>query len=99
MAPNAGVVKSVQYQARGAGHYLVLDGSDENRDYLFMHLRTGSVRVTVGQSVRAGEKLAEVGNTGRSFGAHLHFEVWVGGGWYSGGRPVDPLPLLRSWSR
>ena len=29
---------------------------------------------------------------GRSFGAHLHFEIWTGGGWYTGGRPVDPLP-------
>jgi murein DD-endopeptidase MepM/ murein hydrolase activator NlpD len=55
--------------------------------------------VTEGQRVRIGAPLGQVGNTGVSFGPHLHFEVWVGGGWYTGGRPIDPLPLLRAWSR
>lgn len=97
VAPRGGVVKAVAYQASGAGHYVVLDGAGEDRDYVFMHMRTGSVAVTKGQTVRIGEKLGEVGNTGRSFGAHLHFEIWTGGGWYTGGRPVDPLPYLRVW--
>jgi murein DD-endopeptidase MepM/ murein hydrolase activator NlpD len=55
--------------------------------------------VTEGQRVRIGAPLGEVGNTGASFGAHLHFEVWVRGGWYTGGEPIDPLPLLRRWAR
>ena len=38
-----------------------------------------------------------MGNTGRSFGAHLHFEIWTGGGWYTGGKAVDPLPFLQAW--
>ncbi len=97
VAPSAGVVQTVQYQASGAGHYVVLDGDGEDRDYVFMHLQTGSIPVREGTRVRAGQLIGRVGNTGRSFGAHLHFEVWVGGGWYSGGRPVDPLPLLQSW--
>ena len=97
LAPRGGLVKAVQYQASGAGHYVVIDGADEDRDYVFMHLRTGSIPVREGQSVRTGQQIGEVGNTGRSFGAHLHFEVWAGGGWYSGGRAVDPLPLLRAW--
>ena len=29
------------YQAGGAGHYVVLDGAGEDRDYVFMHMRTG----------------------------------------------------------
>lgn len=95
--PRGGIVEAVQYQASGAGHYVVVDGAGEDRDYVFMHLRTGSIPVREGQSVKTGQRIGEVGNTGRSFGAHLHFEVWTGRGWYSGGRPVDPLPLLRAW--
>jgi murein DD-endopeptidase MepM/ murein hydrolase activator NlpD len=97
VAPRGGVVTTVAYQAAGAGHYVVLRGAGEDRDYVFMHLRSGSVRVSPGQRVRTGQRLAEVGSTGRSSGPHLHFEVWVGG-WFSGGRPIDPLPLLRAWA-
>ena len=98
LAPRAGIVEAVQYQERGAGHYVVIDGVGEDRDYVFMHLRTGSVRVQEGQYVRTGQAIAEVGDTGRSSGAHLHFEIWEGGGWYGGGRPVDPLPMLKRWA-
>lgn len=97
VAPWAGVVEYVRYQRNGAGHYVVLDGDDEDLDYVFMHLRGGSIPVRAGQHVAAGELIGEVGSTGRSSGAHLHFEVWVGGWYEQGGEPVDPLPLLRAW--
>jgi len=45
-------------------------------------------RVAVGQSVEAGHVIGAIGNTGRSTGAHLHFEVRVGG------RAVNPRPFL-----
>ncbi|HYI98511.1 MAG TPA: M23 family metallopeptidase [Thermoleophilaceae bacterium] len=99
VAPWAGTVEAVKYQAGGAGHYVVLDGEGEDRDYVFMHLRQGSVIVTRGAVVVKGQQLAQVGNTGSSTGAHLHFEIWVGGGWYTGGQPVDPLPFLQAWLR
>jgi murein DD-endopeptidase MepM/ murein hydrolase activator NlpD len=99
VAPHGGTVEAVQYQAQGAGHYVVLDGND-GRDYVFMHLRTDSILVREGERVRTGQQLAEVGNTGSSSGAHLHFEIWEGGGgWFDGGQPVDPLPYLKSWDR
>jgi murein DD-endopeptidase MepM/ murein hydrolase activator NlpD len=97
VAPYAGVIDWVRFQRGGAGHYVVLD-ADDDRDYVFMHLRRGSIRVAEGQRVAAGEQIAEVGNSGRSFGAHLHFEVWTGGWVEKGGEPVDPLPLLEAWA-
>jgi len=41
----------------------------------YVHLRRGSVRVRVGQSVAAGEALGEIGSSGCSTAPHLHFEV------------------------
>jgi murein DD-endopeptidase MepM/ murein hydrolase activator NlpD len=97
VAPHAGVVEEVGYQAGGAGHYVVLDGDHEDYDYVFMHLRTRSVAIAAGEQVRTGQRIGEVGSTGRSSGPHLHFEIWVGG-WFAGGHPIDPLPLLQAWS-
>jgi murein DD-endopeptidase MepM/ murein hydrolase activator NlpD len=48
-------------------------------------MREGSLALTPGQTVRVGQLVGRVGNSGRSTGAHLHFEVRVGG------EPVDPL--------
>jgi murein DD-endopeptidase MepM/ murein hydrolase activator NlpD len=95
VAPYRGVVTAVEYQARGAGHYVVIHSADY--DYVFMHLRTGSTVVKQGQSVRTGQRVGDVGSTGESSGPHLHFEVWVGA-WYAGGHPIDPLPLLQAWA-
>jgi murein DD-endopeptidase MepM/ murein hydrolase activator NlpD len=97
VAPRGGLIEAVQYQAAGAGHYVVLDADDEDHDYVFMHLRTGSIPVEEGDRVRTGQVIGEVGNTGSSTGPHLHFEIWVGG-WYTGGQPIDPLPLLQAWA-
>jgi murein DD-endopeptidase MepM/ murein hydrolase activator NlpD len=97
-ATRGGVVETVAYQAGGAGNYIVIDGAGEGRDYVYMHLQTGSTRVRVGQRVATGERIASVGNTGASFGAHLHFEIWQGQ-WWGGGEPTDPYPFLRRWDR
>jgi biotin carboxyl carrier protein len=96
VAPTAGLVTWRAYQASGAGYYLVLDGDAVSYNYVFMHLQRGSLLVGKGDRVAAGQRLASVGNTGRSFGAHLHFEIWDGP-WYAGGRAIDPLPFLKSW--
>jgi murein DD-endopeptidase MepM/ murein hydrolase activator NlpD len=95
VAPYRGTVAFVGYQAKGAGRYVVIHGADY--DYVFMHLLTGSVLVDEGDRVRTSQTVAAVGSTGESTGPHLHFELWVGG-WYQGGHPIDPLPLLQAWA-
>ena len=42
---------------------------------LYGHMAYNTVRVSVGQRVSRGEILGYMGNTGYSFGGHLHFEV------------------------
>lgn len=96
VAPYSGRISWVKYQAEGAGYYVVLD-ADDNRDYVFMHLQKGSINVKQGDEVPTGKLLARVGSTGRSSGPHLHFEIWTGGPWQFGGKPVDPLPSLKRW--
>jgi Peptidase family M23 len=98
VAPRGGLIKTVAFQAGGAGNYAVLDGRSEPRDYVLMHMRTGSVVVREGQRVRTGQRIGDVGATGEASGPHLHFEIWLGP-WSAGGRAVDPLPFLKVWDR
>lgn len=98
LAPVAGTITWKANQPGGAGIYLVLRGAADGRDYVFMHLKSGSVLVTPDSAVAAGQQLAEVGATGIASGPHLHFEIWVGGWQAKGGEPIDPLPQLQRWA-
>ena len=42
---------------------------------LYYHLKSGSVCVSVGQSVKRGQKLGIMGATGQATGVHLHFQI------------------------
>lgn len=74
MAAAAGeviVAKGSGYNG-GYGEYVVIK-HDNGTQTLYAH--ASSVIVSMGQRVQQGQVIAYVGNTGRSTGAHLHFEV------------------------
>jgi murein DD-endopeptidase MepM/ murein hydrolase activator NlpD len=98
VSPRAGSVHWRAFQKGGAGHYVVIRG-DDGRDYVFMHMVDGSVTVTKGGFVTAGQQIGAVGSTGASSGPHLHFEIWPDG-WYASkaSKPIDPLPDLLAWA-
>ncbi len=98
VAPLAGEILFNDYQAKGAGRYIVLR-ADNGWDMFFAHLLAGSATLGPGARVAAGGRIGLVGSTGGSSGPHLHFEIWPNG-WrhLRGTRPIDPLPQLRRWA-
>ena len=61
---------------------------DHGNDLITRYAHSSRVLVKKGDIVKRGQKIAEVGSTGRSTGPHLHFEVWVTG------VPQDPARFL-----
>ena len=57
------------------GNFVEIDhGYGVTSRYAHLH----KVLVTVGQVVQPGQKIALMGNTGRSTGTHLHYEIKIG---------------------
>jgi murein DD-endopeptidase MepM/ murein hydrolase activator NlpD len=96
VAPLAGTILSVSYQAGGAGYYAV-EHTGVGFDFMFAHCKAGSLAVGTGQAVAAGQALCNAGQTGSATAPHLHFEMWVGGWQAVTGHPIDPLPYLQAW--
>ena len=57
-----------------AGNYIIMKCGDQVYAAL-VHLQTGSIQVSVGQSVKKGEVIGRVGHSGNSFAPHLHFQL------------------------
>ena len=57
-----------------AGNHVVV-GMDGGYSAAYAHLKPGSVRVKVGEKVRAGELIGLLGNSGASLAPHLHFHI------------------------
>lgn len=62
---------------------------DDGTVCLYAHLERASV--SVGQRVSKGQVIGRMGNSGNSFGAHLHWEFWTKNDYYFN---VDPSPYL-----
>lgn len=74
-APAAGTVVMVEpLTVRGNVVFI-----DHGWGVLTGYWHLSSFEVAVGQYVEQGELIARVGNTGLSTGAHLHWEMWIGG--------------------
>ncbi|MGG1664426.1 murein hydrolase activator EnvC family protein [Brevibacillus sp. NRS-1366] len=87
MAAADGVVIFAGY-SNGFGNTVMIKHSAEITT-LYGHIREGGIKVSVGQSVSRGQKIAEVGSTGRSTGNHVHFTV------YKNDVAVNPMPYLK----
>ncbi|MBS7272458.1 peptidoglycan DD-metalloendopeptidase family protein [Fibrobacter sp.] len=82
-----GTVVKVRNQGRrkGYGKYVILDHGN-GLTTLYAHL--ASWQVNVGDTLQAGDTIGVGGNTGRSFGAHLHFEMRFNGNY------IDPATVF-----
>ena len=89
LAAAGGVVVVSEYNS-GYGNMVEVD---HGNDLLTRYAHASSVFVKKGDLVKRGQKIAAVGTTGRSTGAHLHFEVLVQG------VPQDPQKFLAAGSQ
>ncbi len=72
--PNSGkLAVPITYETL-AGNYIIEDLGD-GHFAAYAHLRPGTLKVKVGDTVHAGDVLAHLGNTGNSSEPHLHFQV------------------------
>jgi murein DD-endopeptidase MepM/ murein hydrolase activator NlpD len=72
-ATQQGIIMQSGFEGAAGNFVLIRHAGGEHS--LYAHLRQGSVRVRVGQSVSAGETIAEAGSSGNSTEPHLHFQV------------------------
>jgi murein DD-endopeptidase MepM/ murein hydrolase activator NlpD len=88
-ATAAGRITTANYQ----GGYGLLVEIDHGNGLATRYGHLSAIEVNEGQTVEVGEPVGRIGNTGRSTGPHLHYEVRIAG------EPVDPLRYLRAGVR
>lgn len=84
-AGKVSVVQNSYTQGSGPGKYVNID---HGNGMVTRYLHQSKIVVKQGDQVQAGQLIGYVGNTGHSFGAHLHFEVRING------KAVDPTPYI-----
>jgi murein DD-endopeptidase MepM/ murein hydrolase activator NlpD len=70
------------------GNYVVIDHGNGEFSHLG-HLKPGTVKVAVGEKVRAGQRIAQVGTSGSSLFPHLHYELATSAGTDGEGLPTQ----------
>ena len=92
LAAADGTVTRADYTDQWGGHIIIehrLDGGTVATAYV--HMWEDGIHVSVGDTVTAGQHIADVGSSGMSTGPHLHFEVHEGG---MDGDYADPAAWL-----
>ncbi len=79
------------YAGSAAGYNVVVQ---HENGYTTVYAHCSKIYVKNGQSVKRGQTIAAVGQTGRAFGNHLHFGVFVGVP-YSNGKGINPLQFYK----
>jgi len=87
-----GVVRIATSSGGAYGVTVVIDHQIDGQlvSSRYAHMQYGSLQVSPGQQVGVGTILGRTGNTGRSYGAHTHFEILM-----NGTTAIDPIPWLR----
>ncbi|MFN3789806.1 peptidoglycan DD-metalloendopeptidase family protein [Massilia sp.] len=76
-------------RVKGWGNYVVIEHGGGSKS-LYAHLQTGDIKVSVGDTVTAGEAIALSDNSGGSQASHLHVEYAPSGEIFRKGSKVDP---------
>ena len=87
VAGASGTVTTAGWSTGGYGNYVIIDHGN-GVETLYAHMLDNSLMVNPGDKVTKGQAIGRVGNTGYSFGAHLHFEVRING------NRLNPAPYL-----
>jgi len=73
-----GIVTKVVNKGKKGGTMCLIRIKHKDYQSAYYHLKSGSVKVKVGDYVKKGQAIAEVGNTGKVTGKHLHYQLDLG---------------------
>lgn len=79
-----GRVEVAKYTSGDYGNYIIID----HGGYKTLYGHCDELKVKEGELVKAGDVIATCGNSGRSTGPHLHFEIRIGD------KRIDPTPFI-----
>ncbi len=100
IATKAGIITKVVDQCTsggdstcggGYGNYVVISHADGTHT-LYAHLHENTIPIKVNESINQGQIIGKMGNSGKSTGMHLHFEIMVGSN--DSSSVVDPLTYI-----
>lgn len=87
LAAHEGIVVYTGHDFSGYGKMVLLE---YNRHWATLYGHLNDISVSEGMVVKPGDRIGSMGNTGRSTGVHLHFELM------QNRQPIDPLTVLPS---